>query len=661
MTVAELLADRKLTSALIVDDAYDNEPLAEDIAPDEEAWSNFIDDIKAEEAIVKEIFPDYSEMSSSQLRNSDDFVSALWKAKGKISDPLWDTLFDDYVRATNNDRGFLKSLETRLSEIGVKVTTCGRNLPADTRNASIVFADLFLGAAQQPQDIQVSIARLKKILKGREAEPPAVILMSRSGALFDKKTEFRDKAGLLGALFRVSGKAELITDSNLEKTLRRLAQHRPDALRVARFVKGWEEGLDGAKERFMIAIRRLDLSDYVQVREVLLNFEGQPLGSYLLDVFDRVLQHEIEGDNSTIAAAEDLNNIDPDSYAVPYIAKSPDLQDLVYRTIWQNPGRLKVRATECGTPVGFGDVLIRSRPKQTAGEEAAAGDAVEGLTCNQPKESPVDAYLVLTPACDLVREGGTSRVLLIAGTLSDLNARSWNYKNENIIRTPIVKLANGQRQWIKWDTKNLRLLLNSEISDLFGDTGEYDIVLRLRESNALEIQQKLLSAMGRVGLVAPMPATFEVEVQIFYLNTADNLEKIDTPTLSKEGGVCFVGRDQDGKENARLILTEQAIDEVIARIGHIDENLVSHKARACLARLKASKAFESDIQRGLVVPSNEGYKNILCALNEAGQDKAREIVGLIARNPTEQMRPPSNNAGIVIVLRDVAMSALESK
>jgi hypothetical protein len=125
--------------------------------------------------------------------------------------------------------------------------------------------------------------------------------------------------------------------------------------------------------------------------------------------------------------------------------------------------------------------------------------------------------------------------------------------------------------------------------------------------------------------------------------------------------VCFVGRDQDGKENARLILTEQAIDEVIARIGHIDENLVSHKARACLARLKASKAFESDIQRGLVVPSNEGYKNILCALNEAGQDKAREIVGLIARNPTEQMRPPSNNAGIVIVLRDVAMSALESK
>jgi hypothetical protein len=136
--------------------------------------------------------------------------------------------------------------------------------------------------------------------------------------------------------------------------------------------------------------------------------------------------------------------------------------------------------------------------------------------------------LVLTPACDLVREGGASRVLLIAGKLSDLNAKSWNYKDESVIRTPIIELTNGQRQWIKWDAKNLRMLLNLEISDPLGETGEYDVVLRLRESNALEIQQKVLSSMGRVGLVAHMPATFEVEVQISYLDIADVLQKLDT-------------------------------------------------------------------------------------------------------------------------------------
>jgi hypothetical protein len=79
-------------------------------------------------------------------------------------------------------------------------------------------------------------------------------------------------------------------------------------------------------------------------------------------------------------------------YAVPYIAESPDLQDLVYRTIWQNPGRLKVRATECGAPVGFGDVLIRSRPKLT--EVVEATDVVGGTTCEVgPKEPSVDVYL----------------------------------------------------------------------------------------------------------------------------------------------------------------------------------------------------------------------------------------------------------------------------
>jgi hypothetical protein len=85
----------------------------------------------------------------------------------------------------------------------------------------------------------------------------------------------------------------------------------------------------------MVSIRRLDLSDYVQVRQVLLNFEGQPLGSYLLDVFDRVLQYEVEGNTGTINAAEDLNNIDSDSYAVPYIAQSPDLQHLCIERLFR--------------------------------------------------------------------------------------------------------------------------------------------------------------------------------------------------------------------------------------------------------------------------------------------------------------------------------------
>ena len=127
----------------------------------------------------------------------------------------------------------------------------------------------------------------------------------------------------------------------------------------AAFLAAWELGLGGAAKEFMKLMRRLDLSDYCKIREVLLDVEGQPLGSYMLDVFDRVLQHEIEGHVPTISAAQELNAIDPTKYPAPYIAGSSDLQDLVARSLWQNVERLKVTGNIAGMPVSFGDMLVR--------------------------------------------------------------------------------------------------------------------------------------------------------------------------------------------------------------------------------------------------------------------------------------------------------------
>ena len=57
-----------------------------------------------------------------------------------------------------------------------------------------------------------------------------------------------------------------------------------------------------------------------------------------------------------------------------HISGSTDLQDLVFRTIWQNPKRLKVKTTVDEIPVGFGDVLVRRDLLDggAAGEQPAA-------------------------------------------------------------------------------------------------------------------------------------------------------------------------------------------------------------------------------------------------------------------------------------------------
>ncbi len=519
--VSDILKSSGFESALIVDDAFDEVPIAADLAMDDEAWTIFIDDISTDLDVVEEAFPQYREKDANELRASDDFVKAMYGLREKLRPDLWNTLFGGYERDRAADRDFLEKLGKRLSLAGLQVKTAGRNLPDDAHECSIIFADLFLGAAQKDFDVDNSIRRLGELMAGRENAPPAVVLMSRSPRLQDKKERFRDDAKMVGALFRVYRKQDLLEGSTVETVLERLATHHADGVRVAAFLSAWESGLGGAATEFMKLMRRLDLSDYSKIREVLLDVEGQPLGSYMLDVFDRVLQHEIEGHVPTIAAAQELSAIDPEKYPAPYIAGSSDLQDLVARSLWQNPERLKVAGNTAGMPVSFGDVLVR----RSRLDPAAPAEALE----DQP-----DVLVVLTPACDLVRKPDKRRVLLIGGTLKALDNKTWRYKTKGAT-TSIVQFPNQPRMSIEWDLDDQRMLKRDELADLIHPQGPYLVGLRLRESNALELQQRMLSDMGRVGLLSTMPFTFPVEVLIFTTDVEGKPTTLDLPITTREG------------------------------------------------------------------------------------------------------------------------------
>ena len=113
-----------------------------------------------------------------------------------------------------------------------------------------------------------------------------------------------------------------------------------------------------------------------------------------------------------------------------------------------------------------------------------------------------------------------------------------------------------------------------EISTLIAQA-RLQTVARIRESHALELQQRLLSNLGRVGLAAPMPATFEFRVEAFYPAVDNSLKLLHIPAL-EDGGVCFVGRaKKDSKMEERLMLTESACDALIAALGEIDGGGVS--------------------------------------------------------------------------------------
>lgn len=641
MTLTELLADRGLNRALIIDDGYDSQPTSNDLSSDDDAWANFFSDIGADQDRITAAFPSFEGMNASDLKRSDAFVSALWKLKDEINSELWNGLFGRYISDGESDQGYLDKLETALKSLSVDIIRSGRTVPADANSARLIFVDLFLGSGQDDEAMTDSVNLLKTLLSGREENPPVVILMSRSSRLDDKKGDFRDRAHLIGAMFRVIRKQDLLIPALLERTLTRLARHYQDAARIAAFLHSWSAGLDAAKTRFMTTIRRIDLPDYCQIHRLLLTFEGQPIGSYLIDVFDRVLQYEVEADSDTITAAENLNSIDTQQYPPPYILGSADLQDLVFNSIYQNQERLRVTNTVVGkVPVGFGDIL---------GNKSLASVDVELTSENS------SVFVLLTPACDLAR-GEAMRIILLKGTLEELTPAKWTFKGK--ARTPIFILSNRRRMWIQWDLKDVQMQTPEELNSALGAEGPLRLLARLRVDQALELQQSLLSQFGRVGLVAQLPGTFPVAVEVFYLDTNQEFRRFELPSLEANGGVCFTGKDKDSNPIVTLVLSEKSCDEILDAIAGLAPEEVHDRARDTLSRLKSSRTFPIMLEQGLRAPRPDQLAILQVNVPSLDDDGnlSSEIVGIICRHPMPE--PIGANflklGALFIVIKEIA-------
>lgn len=583
----ELLKTREIRKAVVIDDVFDAVPRPEELNDGD--WSNFFDDLgKDGNELLKSLHEGYEEVSADDLKASPEFIAVIWENRKSLPQAACEHLFRDYEQTKDAERGGLETLVAALEALGLTCTTMGRDLVAEAREAELIFIDLFLGFHQSEDDMTRAIQQVGELVKGRIENPPLVVLMSRSSRLQDKRNEFRDTAGLLGSTFRVVSKADLAKDGTLDTLLTRLANHYEDAKRVAGFVHAWDSGLDQARQNFIGILRRLDLSDLAQVRALMLDFEGQNLGEYLLDVADRVLQHEIEDDDTTIAAALELNKIDLDKYPAPHLVGSPDLQELVYRMVFLHPDRLQLSEDNGKAQLQFGDVL---RWKTEDG-----------------KRYSDDVSLVVSPACDLVRDGGTERVMLLSGKLEELQPKDWSYK-AGPVRTAIVILPDEGRKWIRWNLKNIQSLDWYELGRFFGEEGKVRRIGRLREIYAIEIQQMLLADLGRIGRPANLPVPFPVSVSLFYVDAEAKARKLDVEAI--ESAACYVGRGKRPDPVHRLVLTEQACDHIEQALHALDRDAVHNSAKASLDAVKSDRGFFTRFERGEIEMSDDkGTKEI---------------------------------------------------
>jgi hypothetical protein len=252
---------------------------------------------------------------------------------------------------------------------------------------------------------------------------------------------------------------------------------------------------------------------------------------------------------------------------------------------------------------------------------------------------------------------------LLGGVLKPLDTKTWTYKSKGAGMS-IVQLEDQPRMSIEWDMDDQRMLNRAELAALLQAEGPYAIMIRMRESNALELQQQLLADMGRVGLISKMPFTFPVDVNLYTVDKDGNLQHLDLPITASDGGVCITGREGDS-ERTRLILTEASVDEILSAIPKIKAEDIPERSRETLKRLQASTSFRTLLQRGLDAPAPT-VKGVLphlkvpsAALDEKGGPRD-EIVGLIVRNPPDLAKlqgPDLKNSSIVLMIRDLEPEA----
>jgi hypothetical protein len=620
----ELLATAGVKKALVVDDAFDTVPLASDMAVDVEAWTRFFADIsEADHCVLQEVYAAYHETHADELKGRDAFVAAIWTARPRLSRGPFDALFTRFEADRTMDLAFASTLLETLRDFGLECEGCGRDFKDKAADVQLIFVDLFLNTAQRDEDMDLSIDGVRQVIAQRRNDHPLVVLMSRSNRLPERRVHFQERTKLFETNFRIMMKSELGRSDAVARLLIRLGTTFEDSKKLLAFVNAWEDGLIRAKENMMVLIRKIGLAEIARIHQLLLSTEGEPPGSYLVDIFDKVLQHEIEGLEPIIDAAKVMNTLAVDGYPPPFVPGEKDLQDFVQRCLFQNPARLSLSAS-VDSKIAFGDVLRRKKSDHANNEDARGSG--EAKPAHHDLLSDVGHHMVaavLTPACDLQRMAA-KRVLLLVGALKPLTAADWSYKDEGA-KTPVIQMRDGSRFWIKWDLKHVETLAHSQLESLLSGAGAFEVAARLRESHALELQQKLLSNLGRIGLVAPMPATFHMRIEAFVPDADGVLTRADISTLD-DGGVCFIGRDPGGKGTAeRLILTENACEAVWTYVSSIDPATIHERTRQLVNDVKFSADMLQALEQGLSLPMTaDTFKEI--------KAPSGKVVGLVKRS-----------------------------
>lgn len=605
--VKSLLEAQAVRRVVIVDDAFDEWPQPDDIAP--ALWNTFFDDWSEEdERRVAAAYghAELPDMPLLTLVRHPGFLPALWSVRTEIA--AAGPLFDAFEQGQVAKRAELQPLRDLLErDLELDCTTVGRQPSAAVGEAQILFLDLFLGYVEATEAVELAIARLKAVVDARRDDPPVVVLLSRSPQLHEMGRAVRDKGELLGCQFRMVRKGDLPDRPALAEQLYDLVRSRPDALKINGLINAWDKALLESRKAFLRSIRTLDLADYGNTRTLILEAEEEPVGDYVLDLYDLHLHSILEGDAALVRAAKAVNQIQWDDYPPGQFMPTPELAAMMDGAIFHNQVRTDTEAAIDLNPkaVRLGDVFLAPpKPPRPAGKKApkiAAGPVAR------------DVYVVLSQACDL-QHGATDQLLLLRGD-------AWPYgTKENAAKSPKTPImdVDGTRYQVEWDVLGPQTWPLKDLPKRIAKGLRR--VRRFRTDHALQLQQAFIGKLGRVGTLAALPGRYPVGLRLWLRTKAGMARELTRCDASQGEAVCLIGRAPNNSPIEWLLMSpalqtnlRQALQDVAATdLPGGNPKLVEVRDDPQFYRLlKRGLAFSRAAEKGRRPLSDEKYSGVI--------------------------------------------------
>lgn len=580
----EILTREKITSAAIIDDVYDELPLSQDINQD--SWNVFVDDLSdVDEATIKDGYID-PEGRWDELRRDENFIKFLWEHRNEAE--VFKHLFDTYEADRTAGQARLEPLRALLfDDLKLEGRTYGsRQLDAPIAS-QLLFIDLFLGTPQDQDARDKAMQRVKDVVAARREESPMVVLMSSSTRLEQMRDEFRDEAELVGSQFRIMPKALLDDPPEVYDLLSRLTASYQDSLRVNGFLYLWQEALREATNRFLKTVRRLDLRDYADLQMLVLNAEDESLGTYLLEVFGKYFQFEIEEDARLAAEAVKLNEMTWDTYPAPHFLPAADSERIADGLLFRS-----AKVLSRSGPPEFGDVLFSTRVD-------ALGEGVEP-SANFAKGERI-ALLVLNAACDLQHEK-VKRIFFIAGVARP--SKLQRHTRPDMLLTPVL-FHDGISYVVEWDPgAPVAWTLNDVAQQLNLEAPSFERVRRFRTVFSLQLQQRFTSDLSRVGTPVMPPMQHVTAARISYRDKSGHLHDLISIETENRQAILLVGWEKKKEYVDRLMLDLDVVSKLRIAMQKVDGNGIDQNLKARWIASVQNRELYSKMQEGIPYSRN---------------------------------------------------------